>query len=127
MTKGHVANYGLVDQMAALQWVVEAACVEYLVHSPMIRQSHFQRVILMSGSIFSGWARVDNPSEIAVKLAKELDCSLPADLYTHHTNILDCLRDKSVEQLTQVKLDTFAFKAVWGPSYDVEDQKKKNL
>ena len=23
MTKGHVANYGLVDQMAALQWVVE--------------------------------------------------------------------------------------------------------
>ena len=23
MTKGSVANYGLVDQMAALQWVVE--------------------------------------------------------------------------------------------------------
>ena len=23
MTKGNVANYGLVDQMAALQWVVE--------------------------------------------------------------------------------------------------------
>ena len=28
------------------------------------RQSHFQRVILMSGSIFSGWARVDNPAEV---------------------------------------------------------------
>ena len=28
---------------------VGAASVEYLVHSPMIRQSHFQRVILMSG------------------------------------------------------------------------------
>ena len=138
MTKGHVANYGLVDQMAALQWVVEdiaqfggdpsritlmgqgvgAACVEYLVHSPMIRQSHFQRVILMSGSIFSGWARVDNPAEISVKLAKQLDCSLPADLHTHHTNILDCLRDKTVEQLTGVNLETFAFKAVWGPSFD---------
>ena len=23
MTKGYVSNYGLVDQMAALQWVVE--------------------------------------------------------------------------------------------------------
>ena len=87
--------------MAALQWVVEdiaqfggdpgritlmgqgvgAACVEYLVHSPMIRQSHFHGDILMSGSIFSGWARVYNPTGwgwITPKLAKELDCSLPA-------------------------------------------------
>ena len=30
----------------------------------IFRQSHFQRVILMSGSIFSGWARVDNPAEV---------------------------------------------------------------
>ena len=69
-----------------------AASVEYLVHSPMIRQSHFQRVILMSGSMFSSWSRVDNPAENAVKLARELGCPLPADLHTHHTNILDCLR-----------------------------------
>ena len=66
--------------------------MEYLVHSPMIRQSHFQRVILMSGSMFSTWARMDNPSDTAVKLARELGCSLPADLYTHHSNIIDCLR-----------------------------------
>ena len=32
------------------------------------RQSHFQRVILMSGSIFSGWARVDNPAEVSILL-----------------------------------------------------------
>ena len=74
---------------------VGAASVEYLVHSPMIRQSHFQRVILMSGSMFSSWARVDNPAENAVKLARELGCPLPADLYTHHTNILDCLRSET--------------------------------
>ena len=30
------------------------------------RQSHFHRVILMSGSIFSGWARVDNPAEVNI-------------------------------------------------------------
>ena len=91
-------NYGLLDQMAALQWVEEDP----------------SRITLIG----QGWVKVHNTSEIAVKLAKELDCSLPADLYTHHTNILDCLREKSVEQLTNVKLDTFAFKAVWGPSYD---------
>ena len=61
----------------------------------MIRQSHFQRVILMSGSMFSSWSRVDNPAENAVKLAKELGCPLPADLYTHHTNILECLRSEN--------------------------------
>ena len=30
-----------------------------------------------------------------VKLAKELGCPLPADLYTHHTNILECLRSEN--------------------------------
>ena len=71
---------------------VGAASVEYLVHSPMIRQSHFHRVILMSGSIFSSWSRVNNPADRAVRLAVALGCPLPADLHTHHTNIIDCLR-----------------------------------
>ena len=65
---------------------VGAASVEYLVHSPMIRQSHFQRVILMSGSMFSSWSRVHNPSDRAARLATALGCPLPADLHTHHTN-----------------------------------------
>ena len=54
LTRGQVANYGLMDQMAVLQWVQEngvqfggdpkrvtlvghgtgAACIEYLTHSP---------------------------------------------------------------------------------------------
>ena len=80
-----------------------AASVEYLVHSPMIRQSHFQRVILMSGSMFSSWSRVDNPAENAVKLAKELGCPLPADLYTHHTNILECLRSENKRSIRHKK------------------------
>ena len=79
------------DEKMMLQGV-GAASVEYLVHSPMIRQSHFHRVILMSGSIFSSWSRVNNPSDRAVRLAVALGCPLPADLHTHHTNIRDCLR-----------------------------------
>ena len=99
----------------------------------LCRQSHFQRVILMSGSIFSGWSRVDNPAEVSichllslifiriiliiriifiriiriifkriignpddfqtgVKLARALGCPIPADLHTHHSSIIDCLR-----------------------------------
>jgi neuroligin len=54
LTRGQVSNYGIMDQMAVLQWVKEnaesfggdtsrvtlvghgtgAACVEYLAHSP---------------------------------------------------------------------------------------------
>ena len=102
-----------------------AVCVEYLVHSPMIRQSHFQRVILLSGSIFSGWARLENPAEQvacpvslhwcittvvqAVRLARQLGCPIPADLHTHHSNILDCLRDQPAERLVQLTPDSLAF------------------
>ena len=84
---------------------VGAASVEYLVHSPMIRQSHFHRVILMSGSIFSSWSRVNNPAERAVRLAVALGCPLPADLHTHHSNIIDCLRSAVRRpQLSQAQL-----------------------
>ena len=54
LTRGQVANYGIMDQMAVLQWIQEnivqfggdptrvtlighgtgAACIEYLTHSP---------------------------------------------------------------------------------------------
>ena len=84
-------HLALVRHLTVVQGV-GAASVEYLVHSPMIRQAHFHRVILMSGSMFSSWARVHNPADTAVRLARELGCPLPADLHTHHTNILDCLR-----------------------------------
>ena len=84
-------NLALVRHLTVVQGV-GAASVEYLVHSPMIRQSHFHRVILMSGSIFSSWSRVNNPADRAVRLAVALGCPLPADLHTHHTNIIDCLR-----------------------------------
>ena len=83
---------------------VGAASVEYLVHSPMIRQSHFQRVILMSGSMFSSWSRVHNPSDRAARLATALGCPLPADLHTHHTNIVDCLRSETNIISSQNKL-----------------------
>ena len=93
-----------------------AICVEYLVHSPMIRQQHFHRVILMSGdqigikaklfkishlqgSIFSGHARVEHPSDSAVQLGRALGCSLLADMHTHHTDILECLRKRKIQDI----------------------------
>ena len=81
------------DEKMMLQGV-GAASVEYLVHSPMIRQSHFHRVILMSGSIFSSWSRVNNPADRAVRLAVALGCPLPADLHCLLTSIFGYIRNR---------------------------------
>ena len=64
---------------------------------------HFQRVILMSGSIFSVWSRVTNPSEMAVRLARRMGCYIPTDLHKLHNKILNCLRHQTVENITSVR------------------------
>ncbi|KAL5274555.1 Ces3.2 family protein [Megaselia abdita] len=137
-TRARVANYGLMDQMAALHWVQQnigkfggdpnvvtlvghgtgAACINYLMSSPTNVQGLFHRVILLSGSSFSSWALVENPVVYALKLAKEVNCSIPEDLIKHHEQIVDCLREIPLNDLYEAEIQAPNFLSSFGPSID---------
>lgn len=136
--RARVANYGLMDQMAALHWVNQniarfggdpqmvtlaghgsgAACINFLMTSPTMVPGLFQRAILLSGSAFSSWALVEDPVIYAIKLAKELNCTVPDDLYKHHEQIVDCLRDTPLDNLLAVDIQPPSFLSAFGPSID---------
>ncbi|XP_059081378.1 neuroligin-4, Y-linked-like [Tigriopus californicus] len=138
LSRGQVANYGIMDQMAVLQWVQEnvarfggdpkqvtlfghgtgAACIEYLAHSPTTVPGLFHRVILMSGSLFASWSRVRDPLNYAVQLGKKFNCSIPIDLTNDHEEIVTCLRGIPMEQLIHAKLRVPSFHLEFGPSFD---------
>ncbi|KOX80400.1 Neuroligin-1 [Melipona quadrifasciata] len=137
-TKARVANYGLMDQIAALQWVKEhialfggdpnnvtlmgqgtgAACVHFLAISPTVVRGLFKRAILLSGSALSSWAVVEDPVSYAMKLAKAVNCSIPEDLLKDNELIVDCLRDRSLDELMQVDVQPPTFLSAFGPSVD---------
>ncbi|TGZ46909.1 Uncharacterized protein DBV15_12068 [Temnothorax longispinosus] len=137
-TKARVANYGLMDQIAALHWVKEhiarfggdpenvtlmgqgtgAACVHFLAISPTVIRGLFKRAILLSGSALSSWAVVEDPVSYALKLAKAVNCSVPDDLLKDNELIVDCLRESSLEELMQVDIQPPTFLSAFGPSVD---------
>ncbi|XP_047483001.1 neuroligin 4-like [Penaeus chinensis] len=128
-----------MDQLAALHWVQEnivrfggdpghvtvmghgtgAACLNFLVISPAAAGAGlFKRAILMSGSALSPWAVVQEPVYYAVQAARQLGCEVPDDLYRHYETLLHCLRDRTVDQILQVELETPQFLSAVGPSVD---------
>eukprot|EP00094_Tigriopus_californicus_P003297 TCALIF_03172-PA protein Name:"Similar to nlg-1 Neuroligin-1 (Caenorhabditis elegans)" AED:0.14 eAED:0.14 QI:0/0.92/0.71/0.92/1/1/14/10/968 len=136
--KPRMANYGMMDQIAALKWIQEniaqfggnpnaitlfghqtgAAAIHFLMNSPAVVPGLFHRVIMMSGSAFSSWALVDDPVHYAVKLAAALNCSIPRNMLHEHEDILTCLRQKSMEELTTFDFGAPSFLTAMGPSKD---------
>ncbi|CAB3221151.1 unnamed protein product [Arctia plantaginis] len=136
--KARVANYGLMDQIAALHWVQQnialfggdagnvtmlghgsgAACINFLMISPTVMPGLFHRSILLSGSALSSWALVEDPVSFSVQLAKQANCTLPEDIVKDHELIVDCLREVPLEELMSAEISTPSYLTAFGPSVD---------
>ncbi|KAG8243120.1 neurexin protein binding, partial [Homalodisca vitripennis] len=131
-TRKTLANFGLLDIIAALRWVQDniqefggdpetvtlaghgsgAACVHWLMTSPSVAPGTlFRRVILMSGSAASIKSSVRDPWAITQKIASHVNCPLDHRL-------LNCLRDRPLEALMSTPLDSSKFSTSFGPSED---------
>ncbi|XP_041974133.1 neuroligin-4, X-linked-like [Aricia agestis] len=136
--KARVANYGLMDQIAALHWVQQnialfggdpgnvtmlghgsgAACINFLMISPTVMPGLFHRAILLSGSALSSWALVEDPVSYSVQLARESNCTLPDDIVKDHELIVDCLREVPLLELMSAEISTPSYLTAFGPSVD---------
>lgn len=76
----------------------------------------FHRVILLSGSAYSSWALVEDPVIYALKLAKEVNCTIPEDLIKSHEQIVDCLREVPLDELYATDIQAPNFLTAFGPS-----------
>ncbi|KAG8276924.1 neurexin protein binding [Homalodisca vitripennis] len=130
-SRPRVANSGLMDQIAALQWVQQnikqfggdplrvtlaghgtgAACVHFLAISPAVMPGLFHRIILLSGSALSSWAIVEDPVHPGVSLAHQVNCS-------SHIDVVGCLQGVTVEEILQADIRPAAFLNAFGPSVD---------
>lgn len=126
-----VANFGLLDIIAALQWVKEnieafggdkdsvtllgygtgAVCANFLMISPTSR-GLFHRAILMSGSALSDWALNYNPQQITMQVAGKLQCPI------EDSKLGECLRLKSYHEIMNVSVNAPEFLTIFGPIVD---------
>ncbi|XP_063241609.1 neuroligin-2-like [Bacillus rossius redtenbacheri] len=136
--RASVANYGLMDQIAALHWVQQniagfggdpgsvtlmghgtgAACVGFLITSPAVVPGLFHRAILMSGSPLSSWATVEDPVSHALLLARRVNCSVPEDPRRGLDAVVDCLREAPLEALLGAEVTAPSYLPAFGPSVD---------
>ncbi|XP_059486675.1 neuroligin-4, X-linked-like [Neocloeon triangulifer] len=136
VTSNTVSNFGLLDQVAALQWVKEniaafggdpnsvtlmghgtgAACANLLLVSPLSQADGglFHRAILMSGTAMADWAITKNPLKYTIQVAQAVNCPLieKAD------ELAFCLRRKRLSELMSIPIQVPAFVTPFGPVVD---------
>ncbi|KAG8261016.1 neurexin protein binding [Homalodisca vitripennis] len=78
----------------------------------------FHRAILLSGSALSSWALVEDPVYFAVRLARQVNCSVPEDLLRDNEDIVDCLRDVPLQELLKADTSAPSYLSAFGPSVD---------
>ncbi|XP_073820181.1 neuroligin 1 [Musca autumnalis] len=128
-----VANFGLLDQIAALHWIKEnihsfggdkdsvtlmghstgAACVNYLMISP-VAAGLFHRAILMSGSAMSDWSATNHSLQLTMQIAHGLNCPLNDD----NEEMLSCLRQKRYQDIMKIPTSLSQFSTSLGPIVD---------
>ncbi|XP_061386414.1 uncharacterized protein LOC133321337 [Musca vetustissima] len=128
-----VANFGLLDQIAALHWIKEnihsfggdkdsvtlmghstgAACVNYLMISP-VASGLFHRAILMSGSAMSDWSATNHSLQLTMQIAHGLNCPLNDD----NEEMLSCLRQKRYQDIMKIPTSLSQFSTSLGPIVD---------
>uniref|UniRef100_A0A1B6C6P7 Carboxylesterase type B domain-containing protein n=1 Tax=Clastoptera arizonana TaxID=38151 RepID=A0A1B6C6P7_9HEMI len=128
------SNFGLLDQLAALQWVRDniaefggdstsvtlmghdtgAACINYLMVSPVAQgvTGLFHRAIVMSGTALADWALVTNPLQFTIQVAQALNCPQSSE------EMGDCLRRKRLHEIMAVDVYAPDFKTPFGPVID---------
>jgi len=136
-------NYGMMDQLAALQWVKQnidafsgdagritimgqqagGASVHYHLLSPLAR-GLFSRAVAMSGSALCWWASLKRPLERANKLAKLVECNKD-----DREEMVKCLREKPMDALMNTHPNFYEWKHLsqnqepltgWSPRVDKE-------
>ncbi|EAT45587.1 AAEL003129-PA [Aedes aegypti] len=127
------SNFGLLDQIAALQWIKEnigafggdnklvtvmghgtgAACVNFLMVSP-VAKGLFHRAILLSGSALSDWALTQHPLQSTMQVLQGLNCPLNGD----NDEVATCLRRKRYSEILNVKIASPQFSTRFGPIVD---------
>ncbi|KAM8704467.1 hypothetical protein ACLKA7_008988 [Drosophila subpalustris] len=131
----NIANYALLDQMAALHWIKEnigsfggdservtlmghstgAACVNYLMVSP-VSSGLFHRAILMSGSAMSDWAASNQSLQLTMQIAHALNC--PLSDHEEDDALLNCLRQRRYQDILHIPTSFQQFSTSLGPIVD---------
>ncbi|XP_034484812.1 uncharacterized protein LOC117789788 [Drosophila innubila] len=131
----NIANYALLDQIAALHWIKEnigsfggdnehvtlmghstgAACVNYLMVSP-VSSGLFHRAILMSGSAMSDWAASNQSLQLTMQIAQSLNC--PLSVYEEDDALLNCLRQRRYQDILHIPTSFQQFSTSLGPIVD---------